>query len=266
LTDGPRIAIRDAIASASVPGGHPLPMTAIADQVGLTYLGDRWRGVNSLENQDLVMQPKDASDHNRMPRISSLADPSNPHSWYATSRSRVATGLLLTMPGIPMLFMGEEFLEDKQWSDDIDAHPELLLYWPGLEAPDPAMRDFLRFTRELIRLRWQHPALRGEGFAVTHIHDENRVLVFQRWIPGVGRDVLVVVSLDENTKYGYEIGFPAGGRWNEVFNSDVYEHWVNPNTRGNGGGVGAHGSPLHNLPASAALTIPANSILVFARD
>ena len=104
------------------------------------------------------MQPKDRTDHNRMPRIPRLADGSNAHSWYAHSRSRVATGLLLTMPGIPMLFMGQEFLEDKQWSDDVHGHPELRLFWAGLDsATDSSMRDFLRFTRELIALRWRQP-------------------------------------------------------------------------------------------------------------
>jgi hypothetical protein len=44
-------------------------------------------------------------------------DATNARSWYARSRSRVATGLLLTAPGIPPLFMGKEFLEDKPWSD-----------------------------------------------------------------------------------------------------------------------------------------------------
>ena len=105
------------------------------DQLGLDYLRARWRGVNSLENHDLVMQPKDRNDHNRMQRIARVADPSNPRSWYAGSRARVATGLLLTMPGIPMLFMGEEFLEDKQWSDDVSGHPELRLFWQGLDRP-----------------------------------------------------------------------------------------------------------------------------------
>ena len=62
-----------------------------------------------------------------------------------------------------MLFMGQEFLEDKQWSDDVDGHPELRLFWTGLEGADPAMRDFLRFTRDLIGLRWRSPALRGAG-------------------------------------------------------------------------------------------------------
>ena len=231
----------------------------------MDYLRDRWRGVNSLENHDLVMQPKDENDCNRMSRIARAADPSNPRSWYACSRARVATGLLLTMPGIPMLFMGEEFLEDKQWSDDVEGHPELRLFWPGLEAADPAMRDFLRFTRELITLRWRFPALRGEGYALIHVHDQNRVLAFQRWVPGEGGDVIVVLSFANETKHGYEIGFPSGGHWREVFNSDVYEHWVNPDVQGNGGGVHAGGVPRHGLPNSAGLTLPANSLLVFAK-
>jgi 1,4-alpha-glucan branching enzyme len=45
-----------------------------------------------------------------------LADGSNSRSWYG--RSRVANALLLTAPGIPMLFMGQEILEDKYWSDN----------------------------------------------------------------------------------------------------------------------------------------------------
>jgi 1,4-alpha-glucan branching enzyme len=265
MTDGPRIAIRNAIAEASVPGNHALPLGRVADQLSLDYLRNRWRGVNSLENHDLVMRPKDAQDHNRMERIARVADPSNPHSWYARSRSRVALGLLLTMPGIPMLFMGQEFLEDKQWSDDVDGHPELLLFWPGLDAGDPTMRDFLRCSRELIGVRRRYPALRAEGYALIHVHDHNRVLAFQRWTPGLGGDVVVVASLANETKYGYDIGFPIGDDWHEVFNSDVYDHWVNPQVAGNGGGIRARGPSRHGMPYSAALTIPANALLVFAR-
>jgi hypothetical protein len=52
----------------------------------------------------------------------------------------------------------------------------------------------------------------------------------------------------------------------EVFNSDVYDNWVNPIVAGNGGGVEADGPGLHGLAASASLTIPANGLLVFARS
>ena len=198
-------------------------------------------------------------------RVAALADPSNPHSWYARSRSRVANALLLTAPGIPMLFMGQEFLEDKQWSDDFKNHRDLLLHWAGLDGGDKQMLDHVRFTRELIGLRWRHPALRGQGFRVVHVHDANRVLAFQRWVEGEGHDVLVVVHLTTFTRFGYRIGFPTGGEWREVFNSDVYENWVNPHVAGNGGRVFTEPHGLHGFHHSAALVLPANSLLVFAR-
>jgi len=164
-----------------------------------------------------------------------------------------------------MLFMGQEFLEDKQWSDNIDLHPELLLYWQGLDDGDKQMHDHLRFTRELVGLRWHFPGLRGGGFRVVHVHDANRVLAFHRWVEGVGHDVLVVVHLATTHRFGYRIGFPGGGEWREVFNSDVYEAWVNPDVAGNGGRVVAQAEPLHGFGHSVALVLPANAILAFAR-
>jgi 1,4-alpha-glucan branching enzyme len=265
LTDGLRIAVRNVLAAAADANADPLPLTDLADRLAPEYLRDLWRGVQGIENHDLVLQPKGPGDNDRVQRIARAADPSNSRSWWARSRARVATGLVLTAPGIPMLFMGEEFLEDKQWSDDVNDHPELLLYWDGLTAPDPAMRDFLRFTRELIALRWQLPALRAEGFRVVHVHDRNRVLAFHRWIPGEGNDVIVVVNLANFNQYGYRIGVPGDGRWREAFNSDVYDNWVNPQVTGNGGAVFADATPLHGFDYSAPLTLPANGLLVFAQ-
>jgi 1,4-alpha-glucan branching enzyme len=74
------------------------------------------------------------SGRDRQPRIAALADPSNARSWYARSRAKVATGLLLTAPGVPMIFMGQEFLEDKYWTD-WPGRPELLIWWDGLATP-----------------------------------------------------------------------------------------------------------------------------------
>jgi 1,4-alpha-glucan branching enzyme len=265
MTDGLRKAIRTVLQSAAYPGDHGLPMTELANQLSPSYLGELWRGVQGIENHDLVLQPKSQDDHDRMERIPKVADPSNSHSWWARSRSRVATGLVLTAPGIPMLFMGQEFMEDKQWSDDVGGHPELLLYWDGLNSPDPTARDFFRFVRELVQLRWRLPALRSEGFRIVHAHDENRVLAFHRWVPGEGKDVVVVVSLADLNRYNYRIGFPSPGRWTEAFNSDVYDNWVNPLVTGNHGNIFADPVPCHDFGFSAELTLPANSILVFSR-
>jgi 1,4-alpha-glucan branching enzyme len=262
LTDGLRIAVRDVIASASRPDERPLDMTGLAASLWPAGFGEAWRFVQGPENHDIVYL-------GREPRIARLGQPDDPRSWFARSRARVASGIGLTAPGIPMLFMGQEFLEDKPWSDDLASHPELLLHWAGLERGDPQMLDHLRFMRELIRLRWRCPALRGQGFRTVHAHDQNRVLAFHRWVDdhnsGEGHDVLVIVHLGNAHRHGYRIGFPGGGWWREVFNSDVYENWVNPQVAGNGGAVQADGDAMHGFDHSAALVLPANSLLVFAR-
>jgi 1,4-alpha-glucan branching enzyme len=255
--DGVRNAVRSAISAASHGSSSPVNMDAIAGAISDSRIGDRWRSVQSVEDHDRVYKGRDL----RIPR---LADGSNARSWYARSRSRVALGLVLTAPGIPMLFMGQEFLEDKQWNDTPDLAN--LIWWAGLEGGDKTMADFLRFTRELIMLRRNHPALRGDGCAIIHSHNDNRVLAFQRWVEGQGNDVVVVASLNDGNLYNYQIGFPSSGRWIEAFNSDVYDNWVNPLVVGNGGGVNADGPALHGLPTSASVLIPANSILVFSRS
>ena len=256
--DGLRRSIRGVIAESSGGRDAQLNWQPVVDQLRAPGFPNAWRAVQCVESHDEVYR-------DRAQRIPSLAGGGQSRSWYATSRSRVATGLILTSPGIPMLFMGEEFYEDKQWADDPPHHAGTLIYWDGLES-DRAMIDFHRFTTELIWLRRRHPALRGEGVATIAKDDFNRVLVLQRWVEGVGRDVVVVASLNEGTQHGYRIPLPSSGQWLEVFNSDVYENWVNPGVAGNGGAIDANGPGLHGLPASADITIPANSLLVFARD
>jgi len=223
-----------------------------------------WQVYNCLENHDLVL---DADGDHRKPRIARLADPSNARSWYAQSRARVATGLLLTAPGVPMLFMGQEFLEDKLWSDNPN-RDNLFLWWAGLDGADKQMVDFHHFTRDLISLRRSQPALRGEGIDVFSVDTTNRIIAFQRWLPGVGRTIVVVASLSESSfeSGSYQLGFPGRGQWYEMINSDFYTNFPNPDVRGNAGVVQVDGPPLHGFDASAGLTIPANSILVFARD
>jgi 1,4-alpha-glucan branching enzyme len=126
------------------------------------------------------------------------------------------------------------------------------------------MSDFHRCVRDLIHLRHRLPALRADGFRVFHIHDANRVLAFHRWVPGEGQDVVIVANLSEHTHYNYQLGFPRSGRWAEVFNSDAYDHWVNPWVQGNGGGIFVNSPGLHGFSQSAAVTLPANSIIAFA--
>ena len=118
-------------------------------------------------------------------------------SWYARSRSRFATAVLLTAPGIPQLFMGQEFLEDKPWDTNLAArtcwvgrveqrrrscHDGSSPLYPG---SDPASAKSAGAEgRQCERILCIG---RGSGSR------------FHRWLEGAGQDVIVVASLAEST-------------------------------------------------------------------
>ena len=219
-----------------------------------------WKAVQSIETHDEV-------EIGRQPRIARRADPSDSRSWFGRSRARVATSLLLTAPGVPMIFMGQEFLEDKPWSA---SGKNTLIFFDGLNPStgQKVMQDFYRFMQELVAIRRRHPALRGETCNVFVHRSADRVLAYHRWLEGFGRDIIVVVSLNETTfnNPNYRLGFPQPGRWLEVFNSDVYDDFGRRTAFGNGGNIVADGPPMDGFQHSAGVIIPANSVLVFARD
>jgi 1,4-alpha-glucan branching enzyme len=256
--DALRGALRDAVGAASAGAQAAISISAIASALYPPGFDHAWRAVTCIENHDLVMA-------GRNPRMPALADPSDHRSWYARSRSRFATAILLTAPGIPQLFMGQEFLEDKPW-DTNPKGPDLLSWDDLTSGTDPVMTDHLRFTQDLIRLRQNQPALRSDNVNPYYASNTDRILAFHRWVEGTGQDVVVVASLAENTWYNYDLGFPLAGFWMEVFNSDVYDNWVNPMVAGNGTGVQANGAPLHGFTTSAPVVIPANGVVVFARQ
>ena len=255
--DGLRNAVRSAIGQASHGASARIALDSVADNLFPYNVAHGWQAVSCVENHAVVKVGEDS-------RIPTLADSVDPLSWQARSRSRVAMSLLMTAPGIPQIFMGQEFLESKQWSDD--PLGTNVISWPDLSAADKPKRDFLRFTKDLIRLRQNHEALRREWIKVFHVHNENRVIAFLRWVPGGGLGVVVVATLSESTLLNYDVGFPSDGQWLEVFNSDFYDTFENPEVAGNGGAITASGGPMHGLPASASIVIPANGVVIFVRS
>jgi 1,4-alpha-glucan branching enzyme len=158
--------------------------------------------------------------------------------------------------------MGQEILEATPWTDDVRGN---ILSWDHLAAGNNVCADFLRFVRELLGIRRDQPALRGEPINVHHVQNSNLVIAYHRWLEGVGRDV-VVASLNEFDQFGYRVDMPQPGRWTETFNSDVYDNWGNPDVVGNGGSVWADEPPFYGMPCSATTTIPANAVLVLVKS
>jgi 1,4-alpha-glucan branching enzyme len=91
------------------------------------------------------------------------------------------------------------------------------------------------------------------------------VLVVHRWVEGSGQDIVVIASFRESTLEDYPIELPHPGTWNEVFNSDLYDHFPNPWVAGNAGRIDANGPAGSVYPTTARVRIPANGALVLAR-
>ena len=177
-------------------------------------------------------------------------------------------GLLLTAPGVPMIFMGQEFLEDKYWSD-WPGRPELLIWWEGSKAKDKHMSDQHRFTRDIMWLRRKHPALRGEGsqrlsraqrqprHRLTSLAAGHRPRRGDRRQPE--REHVLQSQLSHRVS-------PAAATGTRCSTATSTTNGSIRTRRAIPAAITADGPAWDGLPASAAITLPANSILVFARD
>ena len=129
------------------------------------------------------------------------------------------------------------------------------------DAVPSGMVSILGLEREQVQKLCDDARAEGEVLQIANYLCPGNIVV-----SGHKSACTVVASLAETTYSGYRVGFPGAGRWREAFNSDVYDHWVNPQVAGNGGAVWADGPPLHGLPASAEFVLPANGLLVFTCD
>jgi 1,4-alpha-glucan branching enzyme len=182
-------------------------MYAVRDAIVHRYGTDVFARVIYTESHDEV-----ANGHRRVPEE---IWPGNAGSWFAKKRSTIGAALALTAPGIPMIFQGQEFLED-QWFHDDDP-----LDWSKLER----YGGIQQLYRDLIRLRrnWYDTTrgLRGQGVHVHHVNDADKLIAFRRWDAGGPRDdVIVVVNMANRGYDSYTIGFPRGGLWRVRLNSD----------------------------------------------
>jgi len=141
--------------------------------------------------------------------------PGYAHSWASKKRATLGSALVLTAPGIPMLFQGQELVEGSWFSDEGGVDWGLRHRHAGL----------LQLHRDLISLRRNvfdvSRGLRGPSIAVHHVNEEQRVLAYHRWQNGGPRDdVIVLANFSATPLPDYRVGVPRAGRWRVRFNSD----------------------------------------------
>ena len=196
--------IRDALITGSDSSRN---MFSVRDALVHKYNSDSFERVIYTESHDEVANGKS--------RVPEEIWPGNAGSWASKKRSTMGGALVMTSPGIPMIFQGQEVLEDGFFADTDPVDWTKLTTYAGIQT----------MYRDLIRLRrnWFDTTrgLRGQNINVHHINDTNKVIGFHRWQNGGAKDDVLIVANFANTTYSsYNLGFPRAGLWKVRFNSD----------------------------------------------
>jgi 1,4-alpha-glucan branching enzyme len=234
---------------------HDRSMADIAHALEFRYNDDAIQRVIYSESHDEVANGK--------ARIPNSIDPDDAAGYFARKRSTLAAGLVLTTPGIPMLFEGQEFLEDGWFRDDV------ALDWSKLET----FKGVNRLYRDLIHLRrnlfGNTRGLIGPFIHVHHLNDGDKIVAFHRWMDGGPKDDVIVVTSFTNRPMTdqYRIGFPREGEWIIRFNSDWKGYSEDFNDVGNPGGhILAEKKAYDGCDFSATVDIPAYGLLIFSQE
>jgi 1,4-alpha-glucan branching enzyme len=226
-------------------------LTAIVGALEARPDGDAFSRVIYTESHDEVANGK--------ARVPEEIWPGNVGHWATKKRSTLGSALALTAPGIPMLFQGQEMLED-QWFHDEDP-----LDWARMEEH----AGLVALYRDLIHLRRNlggvTRGLQGQHIHIFRVDQATKVLAFHRWADGgLGDSVVVVLNFRHQPQQAYAIGLPAAGTWQVRLNSDapIYDPEF--------GAVGTHDlvaeeGKCDGLPWHGALNIGPYSVVILSQ-
>jgi 1,4-alpha-glucan branching enzyme len=171
--------------------------------------------------------------------------------WKKFATLRALFGYMWAHPGKQLLFMGSEFGQRGEWSQ------ERGLDWAALQGPahvglQRLVSDLNAAYKKLTPL-WRED-FSPAGFSWIDANDAfGNVVSFLRFAEGAPA-VACVVSFSGEPHYDYRVGLPMTGRWRELINSDATDY--GGSGVGNMGKVEAVDMPWHGRPASAVLTVP----------
>jgi 1,4-alpha-glucan branching enzyme len=138
--------------------------------------------------------------------------------WQKFANLRAYYAFMWGYPGKKLLFMGQEFAQRREWSEN------RALDWDLRAAP--AHEGVRSLVRDLNRLYRDKPALHArdcemEGFQWAVVDDAaNSVFAWIRHAPGAPA-IAVIANLTPVLRRGYRVPLPGNGRWREIINSDA---------------------------------------------
>lgn len=172
------------------------------------------RRFNDDALQRVIFADSHDSAANGSCRLNEAIAPGKADGLFARQQSLIAAAILLSAPGIPMIFMGQEFMQGGSFSD-----------WQGLDwSRAERYSGIVAAYTHLIALRKNvsnvTAGLTGKNINLMHVDEDNKVIAYHRWKEGGPHDdVIVVVNFGNRHHQEYVMGFPRTGTWKLRFNS-----------------------------------------------
>jgi 1,4-alpha-glucan branching enzyme len=169
---------------------------------------------------------------------------------------KVGYTYMIGHPGKKLLFMGQDFGQWREWSE------ERALDWDVLE--DPHNADLKNFCRDLLHLYKKYPALHShdsdwESFEWINCNDASRsIFSFMRKDPTAKGNFLFVCNFTPVARDDYKVGVPRKGRYTLILDQ---EHGLLPT--GQKKVMTAKKSPCDGREYSLTFPLPAYGIAIF---
>jgi len=182
--------------------------------------------------------------------------------WQKFANLRLLFGYMFAQPGKKLLFMGDDFGQEREWGHDMSLEWHVLQY--------PFHSGMLSWVEQLNRLYASEPALHEldtdpQGFEWIDCNDSvASTISLLRKGKSSKQQVVVVCNFTPVPRIGYRLGVPAGGFWRELLNSDAKEY--GGSGMGNLGGVMAEKQEVHGRPYSLNLTLPPLAVIFLKAD
>ncbi|WP_034919911.1 alpha-amylase family glycosyl hydrolase [Gillisia sp. CAL575] len=181
-------------------------LESIAEAVTFSYSNNAFSRIIYTESHDEVANGK--------ARVPEEIQPGNAESAFAKKRAILGLVLVMTSPGIPMIFQGQEFMEDEYFQDSVG------LDWEKYKR----LKGIGRLSTDLIELRTGRQGatqgLRGQTTEIIHLNQENKILAYKRINDGDNEEpVIVVLNFGDRDFVDYGIGIQEGMHYKLRINS-----------------------------------------------
>jgi len=182
--------------------------------------------------------------------------------WQKLATLRLLLGYQYTHPGKKLNFMGHEFGQWQEWSEErsLDWH---LLDWP-------THKQLQQWVRDMNALYQAEPAFyehdfAEQGFRWVEANDgAHSIFSYLRFADDPSDFLVVVINFTPIPRHNYRVGVPEEGHYVEKLNSD--SAFYGGGNIGNDGGRWSEQVHWQEQPYSLSLTLPPLGIVILKKE